>query len=143
MITVDFKTPDFRGLFRIETLFQDAADASAREAAEYLRADIRSSWSFPPPSEVGNPPAVRTGNLDSAVVAEKQARTSLGRFSGKDGALYYVRVDTDKGKDPRGRQQYAVALEYNMGRPFMEPAAERLRNEYPKILSREFRKAAR
>jgi hypothetical protein len=129
-ITVRIKS-DLSGMDRLEARLPGRLESSVREAAEALAADIRSNWSASSPSSPGNPPAIDTGNLDSAVRAEPTGRDVLGRFARtSDAAVWFVRIATSEGDDPRNRGEYGTILEYGLNRPFVEPAVDRLAGVY-------------
>jgi hypothetical protein len=119
---------DHSGTIRAERKALRVADATTREIAQYIVEDIRSSWSAQSPSNVGSPPAVDTGNLDSSVKLERTGRDERGRFANAaNTAVHFVRIDTTQGSNPGGRGQYAAALEDPdyFNRPYMRPAVER------------------
>lgn len=121
-------TDNWRRLIKLERNVKKHTAEATREAAETLKRDIRDNWSAVRPSMRGNPPAIKTGNLDSSIIVEEQSRTALGRFAGKEGIAHFVRIDTEQGDDPQDRGQYAVVLERGYDRPFVKPAVERLKN---------------
>lgn len=76
---------------------------------------------FPPPSEEGNPPHYRTGDLSE----------SIG-YTVRANGMYDVVLTVGSG------EEYAVYLEYGtekMGaRPFLRPEMERLKKEIPLLV---------
>lgn len=134
MITIHWKGEEelYRSLVRIERQVEAESSELVTFAAEWLVNDIRSSWSpMQQTAGSGNPPAIKTGNLDSSVIAE-QGRDVLGRFA----AARVVRVDTEAGMQPNNRGNYAQALEFGYNLPFFEPAKERLMQIYPTLAKR-------
>ncbi len=128
---------DFRSMIRVEAKAKKRSGEIVTQASEMLVADIRSHWSSQSPSARGNAPAIVTGNLDSSVVVDPRGRDAKGRFaSGEDAVVRFVRVDTSKGDNPMGRGNYAHILEDDLGRPFMEPAIERMSKIYPDMFQR-------
>lgn len=134
MITLHWKGEEdfYRSLVRIERNLTDSSSALVTFAADWLVNDIRSHWSATKQTAgSGNPPAIKTGNLDSSVIAE-QGRDVLGRFA----AARVVRVDTEAGDYPNNRGNYAQVLEHKYNLPFFEPAKERLMVVYPDLAKR-------
>ena len=120
---------DTRRLDILEREFPNRIDASLHSAAEALVLDIRSNWSPTSPSDPGSPPAILTGNMDSAVKAESQGRDDRGRFQGPDAKVWYVTIKTSQGENPLGRGEYAA--EVDQTRPFIEPALDRVARQLP------------
>jgi hypothetical protein len=120
-----------RALIRVERNVDRTTEEFLQFCAHWLRNDIRSNWSRQSPSSEGNPPAVKTGNLDSSVTVSKQGRGDGGRFAASgDAKRWYVVVDTSKGYRPDGRGNYEGILEEFLNRPFMKPAVARLEGKY-------------
>lgn len=138
MIKIRMKTDTSR-LDRLERNIAGNTMDALTEAGEALKADIRSHWSIQSPSSPGNPPAVLTGNLDSSVEVDRQGRDVLGRFAGKDALVLFVRIDTTKGDNPLGRKEYASVLEDEMNRPFVQPAVDRMSQNFPHFFRRIFK----
>jgi len=116
------------------------SEGLTRKGAEALRKDIRDNWSSHSPSPLHSPPAVVTGNLDSSVIVEKVGRDILGRYADrKNTSVHFVHINTEDGKNPGSRGNYAEALEKKYQRPFIEPAVERLRADFPRLAKRELR----
>lgn len=139
MITIKLRGKKrlYSSLVRIERNVARTTGEFLKHAAEWLRNDIRSHWSTRSPSGVGNSPAVVTGNLDSAIFVEQTGRTSGGQFATNDNAMtWFVRVDTARGINPDGRGGYSQALEYDLNRPFMQPAVDRLKSVYERLAKR-------
>lgn len=127
----------YKALIRIERNVEHSTGEFLRITAEWLKNDIRSHWSTRSPSSYGATPAVVSGNLDSSVTVEKQGRSSGGQFaSSKSAQSWYVRVDTANGLDPQGRGGYGQVLEFDLNRPFMRPAIERLEAVYEDLAKR-------
>lgn len=133
----------FRGIAEIERKVLEEAAMGAYETAEAIKNYVRDNWSPPPPpSALGDPPAVRTGNLDSSIFIDR-VRNTKGQFakSGEDFTAVRLTVDTTKGKDPMGRGQYAEAVSVYNDRPFLEPAADEIGELLLEaIMERRFRK---
>lgn len=134
MMVVDWRGEEefYRSLFRLERKVEEQSSELVTFAANWLVNDIRTSWS--PTAQTqgsGNPPAIKTGNLDSSVIAE-QGRDVLGRFA----AARVVRVDTEAGMNPQGRGNYAQVLEFKYDLPFFQPAVDRLEAVYPSLAKR-------
>src|SRR5690606_21177708 len=126
MMKMRFKT-DLRLLDRKEQDVKRNAQAGAREAADLVKTVIKRNWSKASPSSEGQPPAVDTGKLDGSIFIEKQGRDVLGRFAGKDAAVYHVTIDTVRGPNPDKTTQYAAALDDQDGklnRPFVDRAVD-------------------
>ncbi len=138
MLTIKFrnKDPNFRMLIRVEDKLIKQLSNGIEEQANMIVADIRSSWSASSPSAGGSPPAVVSGVLDASVTAEKQGRSLIGRFMGKDAEVWYVRVDTSE-NDDRGAS-YGAALEDPdyLNRPYVAPALDRAAGTYASTLKR-------
>jgi len=127
---------DFRRIVKLERDLLRQVGVGARRTMEALKADIRANWSPPPPpSAVGDAPAVRTGNLDSSIFIDS-VRDVRGRFAKASDNFVAVEmtIDTEKGKDPQGRGQYAVAVEELNFRPFVEPAVDRISDLFDDIM---------
>lgn len=136
MMRVKFKS-DLRRLDKIERDIEGNTLDALQEAAEALVTDIRANWSDTSPSTPGNPPAIKTGNLDGSVKANRQGRGEGGRFaSSKNVKYWYVTIDTSEGPDPRNRGQYAGILEDSRDRPFVAPALARLSGVYTGFFKR-------
>jgi hypothetical protein len=132
----------FRGIASIERKVLLEAGVGAYETAQAIKRYIRDNWSPPPPpSAVGDPPAVRTGNLDSSLFIER-VRNVKGQFA-KNGESYTAVVltaDTLRGNSPNGRTQYAEAVELYNNRPFLEPAVEEIGEQLMEaIMEKRFR----
>jgi hypothetical protein len=154
MITLQWRGEQdlYKNLIKFERRVTDNTSDFVRFAARWLEMDIRTHWSMKKPSDAGNPPAMDTGNLDSAVRAEPQGRDLGGRFgTDTDSMAWYVRVDTANGEHPENwygtdRGGYGQALENGVPsrnlkpRPFMKPAIDRLRQTFPEMALREIRK---
>lgn len=89
------------------------ADDYCKAAADMTRDEIRKSWSgtYPPASQPGKPPAVRTGDLDRSIEV--------------------VRIKGSHFKIAVAGAPYALFLEWGTSkmaaRPFMRPANEKVR----------------
>lgn len=119
---------NWRTMMKIEKKVKDGSGQGCKNTAEAIVADIRSSWSAIAPSAWGNPPAIETSNLDSAVHVEGTGRDDKGRFTDtENSAAFFIQVNTEDGVDPRGRGNYAAALEDEtyLNRQFLSPALER------------------
>lgn len=117
--------------------FLDSMGDVCHDAAVALVDDIRDNWTSHQPSSPGEPPAIKTGNLDSSVQASPQGRDILGRFANRDNTrVWFVTLDTEKGNDPQERGQYAAVLEDDMDRPYMEPAIDRVSEVFPGLVKR-------
>ncbi len=126
MLTLKFyEKSNWRTMIRVEKDIADRVSEGVKATAEAIVEDIRKSWSSVSPSAMGAAPAVVSEVLDSSVVVDDQGRDSLGRFTSKDTAAYYIRVDTEE-SDPGG-YNYAMALEdpEYLDRPFLAPALDR------------------
>ncbi len=123
----------------MEKKVEETSDDFTQLAAEVLQAHIKDNWSKSSPSSKGTPPAVVTGNLDSAVVIETQSRTATGQFAGKKGAVRFVVVDTRLGDNPLGRGEYGSVLEEELDRPFMQPAIEETERQLPTLAQRKIK----
>lgn len=135
---------DLRKLDQLERELPRRVEASVKEAAEALKADIRSSWSSTSPSRPGNPPAMDTGNLDSAIFVDTAGRDASGRFaSDADAVRAFVRIDTTQGSSYHGRGAYEGYLEDGTprmaARPFVQPAVERLEGVYSQFFTEIFK----
>jgi HK97 gp10 family phage protein len=130
MATFDIKgqgnvTLDLRKLtqIRVKIGSGELEQAMSREVAMKTAEYIRENWSgyAPPRSSPGEPPSVDTGDLDEAI--------EVTRISGGE---WRVQIDQSS-----TAAKYAVYLEYGTykmePRPFMLPAAEQVRQEYPEI----------
>jgi hypothetical protein len=138
ILKIRFKS-DLRLLDKLERVIGDRVEYVCEQAAEALAADIKRNWSSSAPSFEGFPPAVVTGNLDSAVEAAPQGRSEGGQFAkSEDARIWFVTIDTEEGIDPNGRGQYAGILEHDYKRPFVEPAIERLSEIFPGMFSKVF-----
>lgn len=125
---------DYTILTAIDRNADDAAFDTVMEIAEALVEDIRSHWSASSPSAVGTPPGVRAGYLDEGTKVDDQGRTA-GRFAGSDAQTAFVRIDTGES----GRQ-YAQAVQTYSGRPFFDPAMERIQARFPRLMKEFFGK---
>jgi hypothetical protein len=138
MLTLKFRVKDnWRTMIQIEDELKRQVGEGVKATAEAIVADIRSSWSGMAPSEVGSPPAVRSGVLDKSVVVDEQSGRDLsGRFTGPNAVAYYVKADTAE-NDPRG-YNYAMALEDPdyLDRPFLSSALERAEDYYAANIKR-------
>lgn len=128
-------------LIRLDKNVVTSTDMFLGDAATWLASDIRGHWSAKSPSTRGSAPAKVTGNLDSSIFVETQGRAAGGRFGGKDAFYRYIRIDTSRGDDPRGRGGYSQALEDKsyLDRPFVEPAMDRLSSIFPEMAKREIK----
>lgn len=109
--------------------YKQKLDENSREAmnevAELLVDDIKANWSgyYPPASEPGEAPAIRTGTLDLSVMP-----TDLS----DDGGHLSINV--------RASAPYADFLEYGTykmaARPFMRPAVQRIKEQFGAVLAR-------
>lgn len=108
---------------RLENLIRqfqagNIGEDATKDLAELGKAHIRANWSgnYPPASDPGNYPAVRTGNLDQ--------RTQVRRVK----AGHHQIVND---------AEYALPLEYGTvkmaARPFMRPTAEWLRQQASRV----------
>lgn len=135
---------DFRTMVRVTKAVEDGTMVGVRDACNMLIKDIRSNWSSVSPSPVGSAPASKaagadtTGNLDSSILLDEQKRDTSGRFS-RDAIVMFVRADTTEGIDPQGRGNYTQAVQEKNDRPFMQPAIDRMADEYMRILQRSIR----
>lgn len=136
MITMYWRGEEdlYRSLVRIERSVDSGSGELVRFAAEWLVNDIRSNWSNSQQTVgSGNPPAIKTGNLDSAVIADR-GRDVMGRFATADNVkVAFVRVDTAAGVQPDNRGNYAQVLEFEYNLPFVQPAVQRLEAVYPDL----------
>ena len=152
-ITMKFNKYDIQRLMRNTSRLEEEVIRSISnlifEAADYLIAYIRESWSglYPPASTPGYPPAIRSGNLDTTV--EKSmgyARDRYGRFAERGKATQVrISIDTVRGggqrmqdKEISGKHRdYAYYLELGtrpmQPRPFLDPAAEHLAIKFPQL----------
>lgn len=145
MITLQWRGTDKlnANLVRLENKIDKASSSFLDEAAEWLVNDVRSNWSASRQTiGSGNPPAIKTGNLDSSLFIEDNGRDVLGRFADrKNTKVKFVRIDTARGDNPEGRGGYSPALEdtnyYNL--PFLQPAIDRLNSIYIEMAKRHMR----
>jgi hypothetical protein len=138
---------DFRVLARIENEIMKVADDTAKDTAEAIVQDIKSSWSNTSPAPQGSPPAVVEGNLDRGIQVVEGSRNEFGQFAGKAGRYRYVTADTLAGdwqgrRDPRA---YARAVEDPLNspwgnRPYLAPAVERAGITITDIFKENFRR---
>lgn len=128
MMSVTFRQ-DTSGLDALEQSVPRNINARVRQAVEIMQAEIRENWSASSPSSPGNPPAIKTGNLDQSVRPESTGRTLRGTWtSGNDAAMWTLRIGA----------WYAGNLEhgYTMApRPFVLPAALRTYEKLPDLFS--------
>ena len=117
------------------------------DAADSLINNIVKSWSghYPPASSPGFPPAIRSENLNDTVENSKgYARDVYGRFAERGKATTIViTIDTSRGGGERRmhsnkeNREYAYFLEEGTSnhapRPFIVPAVEKVKNEFPKL----------
>jgi hypothetical protein len=114
MITIRFKS-DLSQLNKLDRQVERRIDGSVKKLTTAIVDHMRSNWSPNVPSFPGQPPAVRTGDLDSSMQIE-QGRGMAGRF----GKSYIIKFT-----DPA-----TAALEFgyppnNLApRPFIRPAME-------------------
>src|SRR5574341_713072 len=113
MISVKMKV-NTKGLDALDKYAPIKTDEATKWLAYRIAEIIHDSWSETAPSSPGNPPAVRTGNLDRSVKVEKTGRTVAGRFaSGDNVKLWVTRIGA----------HYAGTLEHGGGnilpRPFV------------------------
>lgn len=113
-----------------------AADLGIDDIADEFISDVQSHWSSSSPSDPGQAPAVKTGNLDQSLFKEKQGRDVLGRFAGNKGPVRFVRVDTTRGPRSQGRGEYGAKLEDSMDRPYIDPAADRVSKRLGVVIRR-------
>jgi hypothetical protein len=129
---------NWRLMAKVKAEVHAGADAGSREAAELLKETIREHWSASAPSSDYSPPAMRSGNLDSAVKVSDRGRDDAGRFSGAHTAAYYVTANASDGSSYHGRGNYGPALELGTEimapRPFMAPAVDLVAAVYPAII---------
>ena len=128
-----------------EKAIDNKIDKIIVSAAEELIEIIRQSWSPVAPSKPGDPPAVRTGNLDETVERSRgYGRDALGRFATKaNRKSIRLTFDTRKGGGDRvrkgkGNRLYSGYLEEGTDkmapRPFLEPSVKELKLKFPKIV---------
>lgn len=134
-------TDNWRTQIKLEKDVARKTDTAVKKMAESIRDDIKKSWSgfYPPSSDRGQPPAVRTGNLNDSVKVEDQGRSALGQFaSGDNSKSWFIQIDTSGHPDGRN-QQYAMALEDPdyLNRPFLEPALKRAEGRFDEFFRRE------
>ncbi|SRR5258706_9448662 len=85
------------------------------DIAQDIRDDIKASWSghYPPASAPGNPPAIRSGKLDTSIIAMPQQNMNSGKVT-----VIVVAA-----------APYAKPLEYGsykmQARPFVRPPVKR------------------
>ena len=143
MITCVWKGEEdlYRSLVRIESTVGKGSADLVDNAADWLVNDIRSSWSGSQQAiGSGNPPAIKTGNLDSSIQKEEQGRDLLGRFADTENTkVKFVRINTAEGNKPEGRGNYAQVLEDVYDLPFVQPAVDRLSGIYPEMAKRHIR----
>jgi hypothetical protein len=145
MITLQWKGEEdlYRSLIRIESIIEKGSAELVEDAAEALVNHIRSNWSATRQRiGAGNPPAIKTGNLDSSIFIEESGRDVLGRFADANNTrVKFVRIDTSMGDDPQGRGGYSQALEdttyYNL--PFMQPEIDAISGVYGDMAKRHMR----
>lgn len=129
MLTAKLIVKDnWRTMVKIEKQVADGSGQGCKDTTDQVVADIKSNWSAVAPSAYGTPPAIRTGNLDSAVKVESTGRDELGRFaSNPDAKAWFIQVNTEDGDNPGERGNYAAALEDEgyLNRQFLSPALER------------------
>lgn len=127
MITVRFReTTNWRLQAQITDKLLKNTNNVLEDTAKWIKNDIRSNWTAIAPSSPGEPPAIRTGNLDSSVQVEKQGRDIFGKFTSRENAqTWVVTIDTERGCCPNKRGQYGAVLELLLSRPFLEPAIDR------------------
>ena len=112
----------------------------AQDIAELHVNDVRSSWSATVPSSPGKPPAMRSGNLNSAPYIEYRSGGSLFTklFASPSGGrpedfpIAIVHWDTRKGVfSPTNQRGYAGYLEAGTSRmaarPFVKPSMRRVK----------------
>jgi len=122
MITVKVEA-DLRKVYYLDKSVLEKAGVSAREAANALARDIRSSWSPHSPSEPGSPPAVVTGELDQSI--KVTSRDAQGRHTtSKNAVAAAVEVHAMHGYF---LEEGTRKLE---PRPFFEPAIWRLEGTF-------------
>jgi hypothetical protein len=131
----------YRSCIRIERKVEEQSVEFLDEMGQFIVSTIRDNWSAQSPSNAGAPPAIDSGNLDSAITTE--TRGGGGRFASKsDAQTMFIRFNTLDGSHPNG-YNYAQALEegtYRMAaRPFLQPAMERAKDIAPYIAQRTFR----
>lgn len=134
----------YRSLIRVERKVEEQSHDFLDAMAEWIVGNIRENWSSQSPSAAGQPPAMKTGNLDSSFLIDEQYRSSGGQFSAKsEASRVYIRVNTEDGDNPLNRGNYAQALEtgtYRMeARPFLSPAIDRANDIMPHIARSKFR----
>ena len=127
--SIDWKNE--RQFYRTTTRFEDRTvnitKGRLHKTADQFITELRKWSTAHKLHDFGNPPARRTGNLDSSIIKET-IRDSKGRFSGgKDAIMIQVRINPEEGKKYHGRGNYAQALEKSpkYDRPFIKPAADR------------------
>lgn len=130
---------DLRGLDKMERDVPPRVNAAVKGAAEALAQDIMDNWSPNSPSPEGQPPAIKTGNLDSSVKVEPTGRDEQGRFATTaDAKVWFVQIKTSEGDDPQGRGEYAGIVEEKNNRPYVEPAIARVRAVFSHFFRRIF-----
>jgi len=113
-VSVQFRK-DLRQLDLLERMLPSRLNNSVKAMADGAVTHMRNNWSPSAPSSPGNPPAVRTGDLDASMVVE-QARGRSGRFESA-----YVIKFTDPAT---GALEFGYAPNNLAARPFIRPALE-------------------
>lgn len=119
---------DYSVLAGLEEALATAAGETTQEIALNIRNDIRKSIStpYPPSSDEGRPPHLRSGALyDSVQVVSEWGGKGFfsGRFLSNSTLQSFVRIDTTE----QTGKAYALALEdpSYFNRPFIRPAFDR------------------